>query len=99
MDTAPTRFLIDSNRPRGKFRTFTLVAGGRYLVALKLSIIMLWDIGVVGCKLDPPFRVAEVDCHIALDKGPWIDAESNGDDLFVRVGGADVTGSVFGQVF
>ncbi|KAH8828585.1 hypothetical protein DL96DRAFT_1011414 [Flagelloscypha sp. PMI_526] len=91
--SAPTRYLeIDLSVAPQTVRNFVLVPGGRYLVTLKRQVVCLWDIGVVACEHDFDHKVAEVDCGIGLSEGAWMDAEFNGNELYVRVAASSRVG-------
>ncbi|KAH8804165.1 hypothetical protein DL96DRAFT_1631371 [Flagelloscypha sp. PMI_526] len=91
--SAPTRWLEMGPEKAGQvLRNFVLVPGGRYLVTLTGDVIRFWDIGVVAGEYAPDRFIAEVDCGIGSDRRPWIDAEFNGDELYIRVNGASASG-------
>ncbi|KAH8804176.1 hypothetical protein DL96DRAFT_1631406 [Flagelloscypha sp. PMI_526] len=87
-----TRWLeIDPERAGQVLRNFVLVPGGRYLVTLTGDIVRFWDIGIVAREYVPDRLIAEVDCGIGFDRRSWINAEFNGDELYIQVEGSSVS--------
>ncbi|KAH8795982.1 hypothetical protein DL96DRAFT_1099030 [Flagelloscypha sp. PMI_526] len=70
-----------------KVHSIDLVAGDRYLASLSGSRIVLWDLGIVGNRdsKTSPRMVAQIQCDIPKRQKPWLQTETLGEDIFVRV--------------